>query len=77
MWIMVMGMKERDKSVNVTNFFFQAEDCIRVVKRSRGLGGVYKRQAPILTTAGWAPIAINCYQSVPYTHLTLPTILRV
>ena len=26
-------------------FFFQAEDCIRGLVRSRGLGDVYKRQA--------------------------------
>ena len=26
-------------------FFYQAEDCIRVLVRSRGLGDVYKRQA--------------------------------
>ena len=28
-------------------FFFQAEDGIRDVERSRGLGDVYKRQVPI------------------------------
>ena len=27
-------------------FFFQAEDGIRDVERSRGLGDVYKRQSP-------------------------------
>ena len=27
-------------------FFFQAEDGIRVLVRSRGLGDVYKRQPP-------------------------------
>ena len=27
-----------------SNFFFQAEDGIRDVERSRGLGDVYKRQ---------------------------------
>ena len=31
-------------------FFFQAEDGIRDLVRSRGLGDVYKRQAPDLTT---------------------------
>ena len=31
-------------------FFFQAEDGIRDLVRSRGLGDVYKRQAQ-----GWAP----------------------
>ena len=29
----------------MTHFFFQAEDGIRDVERSRGLGDVYKRQA--------------------------------
>ena len=29
-------------------FFFQAEDGIRDLVRSRGLGDVYKRQKPIL-----------------------------
>ena len=28
------------------SFFFQAEDGIRDLVRSRGLGDVYKRQAP-------------------------------
>ena len=29
------------------SFFFQAEDGIRVLVRSRGLGDVYKRQAAV------------------------------
>ena len=33
------------------NFFFQAEDGIRVLVRSRGLGDVYKGQVSILP--GW------------------------
>ena len=33
---------------NVANFFFQAEDGIRDVERSRGLGDVYKRQEVFL-----------------------------
>ena len=65
------------------SFFFQAEDGIRDLVRSRGLGDVYKRQglkgSEILfiddnrenilaaQTLGW-----NCI-SVSYTHLTLPT----
>ena len=32
-------------------FFFQAEDGIRDLVRSRGLGDVYKRQAPPTATA--------------------------
>ncbi len=30
--------------LHVVDFFFQAEDGIRVLVRSRGLGDVYKRQ---------------------------------
>ena len=33
--------------INFDNFFFQAEDGIRDVERSRGLGDVYKRQGLI------------------------------
>ena len=73
-------------------FFFQAEDGIRDLVRSRGLGDVYKRQAP----AGGPHIRSHPGQayrrtaapfrrdpadldpaSVSYTHLTLPTIYSV
>ena len=67
---------------------FQAEDGIRDLVRSRGLGDVYKRQG--LTkweqrdpkaewTAKWwfadaATLRANDFNlSVSYTHLTLPT----
>ena len=33
-------------------FFFQAEDGIRYLVRSRGLGDVYKRQVILLTEKG-------------------------
>ena len=33
----------------VTRIFFQAEDGIRDVERSRGLGDVYKRQDMLIT----------------------------
>ena len=36
--------------MNATQVFFQAEDGIRDVERSRGLGDVYKRQAFFLAT---------------------------
>ena len=49
--------------------FFQAEDGIRDVERSRGLGDVYKRQEMYLAFASML--------SVSYTHLTLPTICSV
>ncbi|GAB5800447.1 hypothetical protein JMUB7524_27350 [Staphylococcus aureus] len=42
--------------------FFQAEDGIRDLRMSRGLGDVYKRQAYDYQ-----------YNPVSYTHLTLPT----
>ena len=69
-------------------FFFQAEDGIRDLVRSRGLGDVYKRQVQFvehllgncfrqnLATGvlrlGHDEAAITC-ASVSYTHLTLPT----
>jgi len=56
-------------------FFFQAEDGIRDLVRSRGLGDVYKRQG--IYTYIYRYIYIYIGTSVSYTHLTLPTILRV
>ena len=40
-------------------FFFQAEDGIRDLVRSRGLGDVYKRQDVIFPFAAIAPIFIR------------------
>ena len=69
-------------------FFFQAEDGIRDLVRSRGLGDVYKRQAqgPVaqgeFTSGGALPacrdgvlVAVSMVtpRPVSYTHLTLPT----
>ena len=69
-------------------FFFQAEDGIRDLVRSRGLGDVYKRQ---ITSGGLGPTADDltvdtvagfcgrkmvldtALEAVSYTHLTLPT----
>ena len=70
-------------------FFFQAEDGIRDLVRSRGLGDVYKRQ-PFLTTLfknlnyideknkflaenNIRALHLMAYMAVSYTHLTLPT----
>ena len=69
-------------------FFFQAEDGIRDLVRSRGLGDVYKRQrskrpesnqcsqwpfvAAILVSFE-GPRSRPVSQAVSYTHLTLPT----
>ena len=69
-------------------FFFQAEDGIRDLVRSRGLGDVYKRQdverlnrVLLLARAGAGPVSRQLlggyvelsYDPVSYTHLTLPT----
>ena len=68
--------------------FLQAEDGIRYLVRSRGLGDVYKRQAeidrafePIVARVNTLPgdlhasRAVRCVNHAPvsYTHLTLPT----
>ena len=69
-------------------FFFQAEDGIRDLVRSRGLGDVYKRQprprSARLAGAGrrqpggrhgGRPVgrSLGGHLPVSYTHLTLPT----
>ena len=69
-------------------FFFQAEDGIRDLVRSRGLGDVYKRQPWCSAQIGPADeeqskkskfhltgyyMVGNTIASVSYTHLTLPT----
>ena len=73
-------------------FFFQAEDGIRDLVRSRGLGDVYKRQVLMsgrrlfhivaeLPASAWMAEAIERLPldlaAVSYTHLTLPTIYSV
>ena len=69
-------------------FFFQAEDGIRDLVRSRGLGDVYKRQGYsdsyvdqlLVDVSGdcgrtWTNVynASGSALPVSYTHLTLPT----
>ena len=69
-------------------FFFQAEDGIRDLVRSRGLGDVYKRQLmtslagivgallslAILFALAWqGGLLPTRLLPVSYTHLTLPT----
>ena len=69
-------------------FFFQAEDGIRDLVRSRGLGDVYKRQEDVGREDGdrrrdagclSRPVAVESDRReggllpVSYTHLTLPT----
>ena len=48
-------------------FLFQAEDGIRDLVRSRGLGDVYKRQVtrPVLLTATAVPIAVVTLEAEP------------
>ena len=69
-------------------FFFQAEDGIRDLVRSRGLGDVYKRQGRDVGKPGEVlfvkfdpreheherePERRGDVPAVSYTHLTLPT----
>ena len=69
-------------------FFFQAEDGIRDLVRSRGLGDVYKRQLYRIAQEGVSnaikhgkaknieinfTVTNNYITPVSYTHLTLPT----
>ena len=69
-------------------FFFQAEDGIRDLVRSRGLGDVYKRQPYLLLSVqpawlrflpkpgNWMvtfKMIMGFPMPVSYTHLTLPT----
>ena len=73
-------------------FFFQAEDGIRDLVRSRGLGDVYKRQVSNesseiirmfnsafnhLTGNEEDDWPLELRDAVSYTHLTLPTIYSV
>ena len=69
-------------------FFFQGEDGIRDLVRSRGLGDVYKRQNPDSVYIGQLLVlpaiaaesqptptsaTVQPTEAVSYTHLTLPT----
>ena len=79
--------------VVVCFFFFQAEDGIRDLVRSRGLGDVYKRQLVsdkfgmtylFCEIAQYGQITWELHLAwgfkvipVSYTHLTLPTIYSV
>ena len=69
-------------------FFFQAEDGIRYLVRSRGLGDVYKRQQRGFVSGAAHRVAGRAVgravarvpgdramgaDAVSYTHLTLPT----
>ncbi len=68
-------------------FFFRAEDGIRGLVRSRGLGDVYKCQVLVCVGVCWCVLVCVgvcwcvlvcvggcwCVLAVAYTHLTLPT----
>ena len=83
-----MGRRYLNNELIRGGLFFQAEDGIRDLVRSRGLGDVYKRQESTragvcLAVAGVA--SRRCFPAVgfhlnpktqgtvSYTHLTLPT----
>ena len=72
----------------VSFLFFQAEDGIRDLVRSRGLGDVYKRQeldgaivalaeldkrSTLHETGVVRLVVLRIFFPVSYTHLTLPT----
>ena len=78
--------------VETADFFFQAEDGIRDLVRSRGLGDVYKRQGlhlsrwqlpeggKLVRRSGHGRESVDLVRRlvpVSYTHLTLPTIYSV
>ena len=50
-------------------FFFQAEDGIRDLVRSRGLGDVYKRQLFTKVNVAVMPAALEGYESYPSGEL--------
>mgnify|MGYP003376192226 CR=1 FL=1 len=50
-------------------FFFQAEDGIRDLVRSRGLGDVYKRQGPGIE------MRLSCHQTSILEETTLKNVI--
>ena len=60
-------------SSGVFFFFFQAEDGIRDLVRSRGLGDVYKRQGSISTEAPFSKI-LKFPRLSTYAILAKPTL---
>ena len=47
-----------------TCFFVQAEDGIRDLVRSRGLGDVYKRQVELSVVVGWEQVELERYIAI-------------
>ena len=86
-FVFFSSRRRHTRSSTVSWFFFQAEDGIRDLVRSRGLGDVYKRQAPggatgatninirglnSITGRNQPLIILDGIPTVSYTHLTLP-----
>ena len=55
------------------DFFFQAEDGIRVLVRSRGLGDVYKRQADSITAVSAARMRMSLVNMAGCTSRSIGT----
>ena len=53
-------------------FFFQAEDGIRDLVRSRGLGDVYKRQVSAVSVPPLVAIVLVAVTPAPEVRMTLP-----
>ena len=71
-YTMSMSINSCMMCVGVCFFFFQAEDGIRDLVRSRGLGDVYKRQVLLITV----PLAVRYgvqYAERPETATIEPT----
>ena len=86
-WVLVYA-EVVSVAIDVGLFFFQAEDGIRYLVRSRGLGDVYKRQGDQRDRGaarasghgrscdlcpGRPTLSRPAAVAVSYTHLTLPT----
>ena len=54
-------------------FFFQAEDGIRDLVRSRGLGDVYKRQDPIVEPiyVSYSPTTLKVFGTILFSPFIL------
>ena len=66
-----LGSISRVSDVYVVLFFFQAEDGIRDLVRSRGLGDVYKRQVQYIPIAVLLGIALFFALLLPILSLSL------
>ena len=58
------------ESTSVCCFFFQAEDGIRDLVRSRGLGDVYKRQGYVAAVFKQGAVDDKYHQTGGYVHKT-------